>query len=96
MSKNVISQKVKYICEGCKKEVTYELVDATDDTVYELQNWRTVIREILHDGQWVQLRVGACSRECLATADAVLKIPDPRTSTDGIIDMNSLRASNIQ
>jgi hypothetical protein len=50
MSTEMVSHKIQKTCEGCGVVKVYEMVNAGVDTVQELENWYTVVREMLVPG----------------------------------------------
>ena len=51
MSQEFVSQKIKRTCDGCNAVKEYELFNPSAETIEELQNWYTVIREVYFDPQ---------------------------------------------
>lgn len=97
MSQRIISQTIKKICEGCGQEKTYELVDAGEDTIKELQNWYTIVREVWVGDHFEKLMAHAYGLECVPVAAVKLMLPElPREDAMDGIDLDSLRAKNIQ
>lgn len=97
MTQEVISQKVKKTCEGCGQSFEFELVNSSQETVEALQNWYTVIREILimtpEGPRFHKLMVQAHALECVPAAAVKLALP-PQFEPEEEVDLASLRQAN--
>jgi hypothetical protein len=96
MSEQVISQKVQRICDGCGKEHTYELIGAEQDQIIEMATWYVIEHKVTDyaAGQFIQMKVQACSLACVPTAATKIAIlPADNGENDRPIDPNSLRAN---
>jgi hypothetical protein len=104
MSQEVISQKIRKTCEGCGSITEFEMINTPDETLTTLQNWYTVIRELLvmtpQGPQYQKAMVQACSPTCVSAATLKLvsipiQIPPPAGSeNEPEIDLASLRMSD--
>lgn len=93
MAQELVSQKVKYTCDGCKQATEFELVGATEETILAMQEWREVVRKVFVQNEFRKITLHACSNACLSAADNMLVIQREPESADDI-DMSSLRAQN--
>lgn len=95
MSQKVKSQIIEKACEGCGAVKEYELVESTDETVEALQNYYTVIREILvptpQGMRFQKFMVQACSLACVPAAAVKLALPK-QEQEEPEIDLASLRS----
>lgn len=94
MSQDIISQKIKRTCEGCGTVKEWELVGMQEDTIKEMQDWYTIIREVYAEGHFVKVMVQACSLACTPVAAVKLALPKMEDEPADNIDLASLRASN--
>lgn len=95
MSQEITSQKIKRVCEGCGVVKEWELVGMQEDTVKEMQEWYTIIREVFVDGRFVKIMVQACSLACTPVAAVKLALPKMEDEPADNIDLASLRAANL-
>jgi hypothetical protein len=76
MSTEMVSHKIKKTCEGCGVERVYEMVNATAETITEMENWYTIVREMLVPGpqgpQYEKFMVQAHEPACVPVA--ILKL----------------------
>lgn len=93
MSQHVVSQKIKRTCQGCDFEAEYELINASDDTIAEMQNWYTVIREVFDGQGFVKMMVQAHSLDCMRKAAEKMVLPPIENETP--IDLTTLRNTEI-
>lgn len=93
MSQEIVSNKIRKTCEGCGKSRDYELigVDVNVPALNELKEWRTIIREVYHQGQFLKLATWACSAECVVAADAKIQVPDFVEEISDGIDLSKLQ-----
>ena len=90
MSQKVISQKLQRTCDACEKVSEWELVDANEETILDMQNWYTVIREVFADGGFVKIMVQVCSLACVPAGAVKLALPK-RVESEEPIDLASLQ-----
>lgn len=95
MSQQVISQKIQRTCDGCGVVKEWELVNAGEKIIEEMQEWRTVVREVFMDGHFVKVMVQACSSTCLVPADAKIIITPKQEEPADNIDLSTLRTTNF-
>ena len=96
MSEAMVSQKMKRGCDGCGKEVEWELVGATEQAINEMQDWYLITRAIVMDGRFTKVQANACSLPCVPAAAIKLALPSPANEPEDNIDLASLRAGNFQ
>jgi hypothetical protein len=95
MSKNITSQKLKYVCEGCGIEKEWELVDATPAVLKEMQEWYEIGRKVVFNGQLVTIVNQACGLACIPAASLKLVIPQTvDEGADSNIDLSSLQVGD--
>ena len=98
MSKEVVSQRLKQICEGCGAVKEWELVGVDDGSpvLAEMQEWYVVGRKIIdQNGRPVSISADACSLACVPAAAVKLALPKFEDQPADNIDLASLRASNF-
>jgi hypothetical protein len=95
MSQEMISQKIRRTCEGCGVVKEWELIGMGEETIIEMQNWYTIIREVFFDGKFEKIMVQACSLACTPAAAIKLALPKVAEEPSDDIDLASLRASNM-
>ncbi len=71
----VISQKIRRTCQGCDAVQEWELISPSENTINQMQEWYTVLREILVDGHFEKLCVQACCLACVPAAAVKLALP---------------------
>jgi transcription elongation factor Elf1 len=93
MSVNQKSNILVYTCEGCGKSHEFEAVNPTPETISAMSKYFTIARNVVDQGQTYQLKVQACSIDCVpAAALKLLAVPsDGDEQTDGKIDLASLQ-----
>jgi hypothetical protein len=91
MSQKIVSQKIEKTCDGCGVRKEYETVGLTPEVVLELQEWRTIWREIYAGGEWAKVPFHACSNACLAAADLKVDTALHSEEPPDNIDLDSLR-----
>lgn len=99
MSKEIVSQMMKATCEGCGASKTWELVGADLNTsaLEEMQEWYSVQRKVVGEGgRLIGLSADACCLACVPAAAVKLALPPQNQEPADNIDMESLRAANIQ
>ena len=101
MSEAMVSQKMKRGCDGCGKEVEWELVGATEQAINEMQDWYLVIRNVILPDEtgrprFTKVQSNACSLPCVPAAAIKLALPSPANEPEDNIDLASLRAGNVQ
>ena len=90
----VTSQKIERTCDaGCGVVKTWEFIEMTDETILEMQNWYTVIREIFDGRQFQKIAVQACSLACVPVA--AVKLALPKVADEPEIDLASLRDPSV-
>lgn len=96
MSKELVSQRMRQVCDACGVVKEWELVGADNDPVIigEMQEWYIVTRKCLIDGRLTQLAADACSLACTPAAAVKLALPPQEDTTDKI-DLASLRNSTM-
>ena len=88
----LVSQKVRRICDACGKAHEWELVDAPAETSQQMSEWYDVSRVFLIQGQPQKAVMQACSLACVPGAAVKLALP-PTPDDDGqAIDLSTLRA----
>lgn len=91
----LISQKIKRTCQGCGATKEWELVEPSKDTLTEMQEWYTVIREIFIEGHgFEKMVVQACQLSCVPAAAVKLALP-PQQDNEPPIDLSSLRVGLV-
>ena len=96
MSQEMTSQKIRRTCDACGKTAEWELLGLQEETVKDMQNWYTVIREVWFDGHWEKIAVQVCSLECVPAGAIKLALPKVQEEPADNIDLASLRVSDIQ
>jgi len=96
MSQEMISQKIKRACDACGKTAEWDLIGLQPETIREIQDWYTVIREVWFDGRWEKIAVQVCSLACVPAGAIKLALPKMQEEPADNIDLASLRASAIQ
>jgi hypothetical protein len=92
----MISQRVRQTCDGCGESKDTETVGISEqEVVAEIVRWYVVGRKALINGQLEQLSVDACCLSCVPVAAVKLALPTPTEEPADNIDMNSLRAGNV-
>lgn len=96
MSQEVISQKIRRICQGCELTKEFELIGAGPETIEEMSQWYSVIREVFdpETGHFIKMIVQACSLACVPAAAVRLALPPKREEPE--IDLESLRTAPEQ
>lgn len=91
MSEQVISQKLKRICDGCGKEFVYEMVDTPDEVITEMTQWIVLARQVADSktGRFIGLKGQACSLPCVNLA--ALKLAQVPSNMPDDIDLSGLR-----
>lgn len=97
MSQQLVSQVIKKTCEGCGQEKKYELVDAGEETIREMQDWYAIVREVWVGDRFQKIISQACCLACVPLAAVKLALPVTQEpdALDGI-NLDSLRAKNIR
>lgn len=98
MGQELISQKIKRVCDGCGLVKEWELIHASNEQMIEMTEWYVVIHELFdaYEGQFKKLNVSCCSLPCVPAAAikiAVLPVREEQADTD--IDLEALRASTM-
>ena len=96
MSHEIVSQKIKRTCDACSKVAEWDLIGLQPETIREMQDWYTVIREVWFDGRFEKIMVQTCSLECVPAGAIKLALPKVQEEPADNIDLASLRASAIQ
>ena len=96
MSEIMTSQKMKRTCDACGASKEWELVNAKESDILEMQEWYLITRAVILNGQFQKISVNACSLACLPVAGVKLALPTQAEEPADNIDMASLRAGNIQ
>lgn len=93
MSKEIVSQVMKQTCEACGATKEWELVGADQNKAIleEMQQWYTVGRKVISNGQMIQLSAEACSLACVPAAAVKLALPPQEEEPADRIDLASLR-----
>lgn len=91
-----VSQKsniLVYTCEGCGGSREFEAVSPTPETISAMSKYFTIVRNVVDQGQTFQLKVQACSIECIpAAALKLMAVPsDGDEASDGKIDLAALQ-----
>lgn len=95
MSQEMISQKIKRTCDACGATKEWELIGMQEETIREMQDWYTVIREVFFNGQFTKIMVQACSLACTPAAAVKLALPKLQEEPADDIDLASLRTSDL-
>ena len=96
MSQEMISQKIKRTCDACGKTAEWDLIGLQPETIRELQDWYTVIREVWFNGRFEKIMVQTCSLECVPAGAIKLALPKVQEEPADNIDLAALQASSIQ
>lgn len=96
MSEIILSQKMLRTCEACGASKEWELVAAKEADILEMQEWYLVTRAVVIDRQFTKISANACSLACVPAAAVKLALPMAAEEPADDIDMESLRAANIQ
>jgi hypothetical protein len=93
MSQQLISQLVKQTCDACGASKEYELSTVTEETLKSMQEWYTVSRQVIIDGQLQKIGGQACCLACVPAAAVKLALPkqDSVEGADDHIDLASLQ-----
>lgn len=99
MSKELVTQVMRQICDGCKKTKEWDLVGADQNPtiLQEMQEWFDVGRKVVVNGQMLQLSAHACSVPCVSIVAVNLMAP-PQTQEDDQpdkINLADLRVSDL-
>lgn len=96
MSKELVSQKMKQVCDACGAAKEWELVGADQNPILisEMQEWYIVTRKVVINGNLTQLTADACSLACTPAAAVKLALPPQNEPVDNI-DLASLRTSGL-
>lgn len=98
MSQEVISQRVKFTCQGCEKSEEFELVPQTVEVLEKMSKYFTLSRNVVENGQVYQLKVQACGIACVpAAATKLLVLPSASEPVDDInlADLQATKPSDI-
>jgi len=95
MSQECVSQKIKRTCDACGTEREWELIGPSENTLREMENWYTVIREVVVGDRFQKLLAQACSLACVPVAAVKLALP-PAPPEAPEIDLASLRTGGNQ
>lgn len=101
MSEIMSSQKMKRTCDACGVEKEWELVNATEQSILEMQEWYLITRKVILPDEigrphFTQVQVNACSLPCVPAAAVKLALPQQEQAPEDNIDLASLRAANYQ
>jgi hypothetical protein len=94
MSEQMVSQKMKRVCDACGKEQEWELVNVTEQALEEMQSWYLIVRKVFVNGRPGAIDANACSLPCVPAAAVKLALPEQSQSGDDI-DLAQLRATNF-
>lgn len=88
----LVSQKVRRVCDACGKESQWELVNAPLETSQQMSEWYDVSRVFLVEGQPMKIVKQACSLACVPVAATQLALPPVPEEEGHAVDLNALRA----
>jgi hypothetical protein len=94
MSEEIVSQRLKRICDGCGAEKEWEIANPSDSTIMEMHEWYTIVRVLPIEGRYAKVAVQACRAACLESAGNKLnswKFSDP----DDNINLANLQVSGL-
>lgn len=91
MSEKVSSHKLDRKCDGCGKEVQFEMVNTPDEMITEMLKWFVIGRHVVNPqtDQLVPVMAQACSLPCITTIS--LKLAQLPSNPADEIDLEALQ-----